>query len=388
MGLCCSFVYIFIIIFRNSSTKLERDHGIFPLSRIVLASQWQTDASSPYHPEQRTLLPSWQAEMMTTLARSPASSCKSKIVWNVAQLPAVKLLVLFLRCFCMWFGQRTLNDVTTTAFTLFVTFAAVECGSNCGGSDSTIALSSWRRGVHYSKVYILFAQRTAMHHTDQCTSSPLMRTVQPEKRTTPSAHTRMPAIVILEGFDQRFPEIPPHFSISPPWETAPRANAGATCFCFVFVAAVSRLHFYFSGGDMWPPCDTTTACQHQKKTQLESRLWWWDLIAPWHKRRGCLEAEDSIRECTGAVSSDADWLPSIILHQKALFTADICGKIRKRCAAFKPEDTVEYRQARYQLPISTGAAKRTCSRRLESCCGGTTESCGGGSSQLPTTGRM
>lgn len=96
------------------------------------------------------------------------------------------------------------------------------------------------------------------------------------------------------------------------------------------------------------------------------------MITAWQKCRGCLEAEDSVHENTDAVSSYADWLPSIILPQKPLFAADICRKIRKRCAAFKSEDIVENRQARYQLRVSTGAAKRTYTRRLESCSGGST----------------
>ena len=54
-------------------------------------------------------------------------------------------------------------------------------------------------------------------------------------------------------------------------------------------------------------------------------------------------------------------------NQKPWFNADIRMKIRSQCAAFKSGDTVEYKQAWYELQKSIRAAKRTYSQKLERC---------------------
>lgn len=101
--------------------------------------------------------------------------------------------------------------------------SVTDCGENRGESTSgdAVSFSFWSEAVHYSEEYVLFAQRAAMHHNEQRTSSPLMRTVQPENCTTPRADTRKPALVILADSDHRSLENPVRLSDSPPRGTAP-----------------------------------------------------------------------------------------------------------------------------------------------------------------------
>lgn len=239
----------------------------------------------------------------------------------------------------MWLGQRAPRWGQNPCVYIVVPSQCYRLWRKPRGSTSSNAVSFWREGVHYSEEYVLFAQRAAMHHTEQRASSPLMRTVQPENCTTPRADTRKSALVIFADSDHQSLEIFPVCQILHHGKRHLRANAVTTCFQLLSPGCI------FLGGNvitLWF-CDRLQTSKGSKKTQLESALWWWDLITPWQKCRGCFEAEDSIHEYTDTVSSYTDWLPSIILHHKPLFTADVCRKIRKRCSAFKSEDIVEAR---------------------------------------------
>lgn len=112
------------------------------------------------------------------LCETQPSSVKQYVAWS--ESPAMRLqwrvyIVVPSQCYWLWWKPR----------------------------------GSWRAGVHYSEEYILFAQRAAMHHNEQHTSSPLMRTVQPENCTTPRADTRKPALFILADSDHRSLKILP-----------------------------------------------------------------------------------------------------------------------------------------------------------------------------------
>lgn len=130
----------------------------------------------------------------------------------------------------MWLGQRAPWWGHNAGVYIVVPSQCYRLWRKTWGSTSGNVVLFWREGVHYSEEYVLFVETAAMHHTEQRTSSPLMRTAQPENCTTPWADMRKPALVILADSDHRSLEILPVCQILHHRKRHLRANAVTTCF--------------------------------------------------------------------------------------------------------------------------------------------------------------